>query len=725
MKRFIVVALILLSFNAQAQNYLRDDGQFHSVVEGTAPGQVLYNLGGQLTGLAPGASNNCIVSNGTVWASAACPTGGGGGTVAAGFTNQLGLYAADGTTISGLATANNGVLVTNGSGVPSISTTLPSGLSASFTNLTATSSFTATGLVTNSDLANATITSAKLVNSGVTPAAYGPCVSLTLNMEGIVTGASSVACTFRIQLTTPTTFFVNPSGSSANCNGVTCGAGSDSTGNGTQTTPWATRSHTIAVLAGNYDLNGQSVLIQESDATYTDSFQYYGSKLFGQGSPSSLVFQGNCTTPANVLIQPSAGAGYTYGFFYGFAAQIQCQKVDQTNQFASLGADTLSLGQGSFMYLGNKLIFGCNYPGMGSNAVTITTGAQLYLNSQTNYTIDPTLCQATTTGTWSSGATTVTIASATGVHVGMGIADGTASHIPADAYIGILSGTTVTLSCIVTSPCQTSGTGSGSTVYVYGGGQFFMNAGSGGLVFATTNNQSELSDIVTVGGLSFYYDMIFANGLSNFNFQGITWINPGSQRGGCFEAVNISVVDTGLAGIPYLPCLAGPSVLNLTTATLTSGSPTFTVAGGGAALIKVGMAISGYAGPTGTWTAGSSSIALNSALGSCNGGVVSGPGILAGGGAIITNLVSTTATLQACVSSGRCVSSYATYLPETGAQLAVTGCGVPAGSWVTAVSGSSITVNKPATASGSQTVLFAAAGGGVNYTGVQDSSVYH
>lgn len=50
------------------------------------------------------------------------------GNVNAGTTNQLGYYAADGNTISGLPTANNGVLVTSSGGAPSISTTLPTGL---------------------------------------------------------------------------------------------------------------------------------------------------------------------------------------------------------------------------------------------------------------------------------------------------------------------------------------------------------------------------------------------------------------------------------------------------------------------------------------------------------------------------------------------------------------------------------------------------------------------
>lgn len=48
-----------------------------------------------------------------------------GGSVNSGLQNQLAYYAANGVVLSGLATASSGVLVTDGSGVPSISTTIP------------------------------------------------------------------------------------------------------------------------------------------------------------------------------------------------------------------------------------------------------------------------------------------------------------------------------------------------------------------------------------------------------------------------------------------------------------------------------------------------------------------------------------------------------------------------------------------------------------------------
>ena len=68
----------------------------------------------------------------------------GSGTVNSGLINQVAWYAASGAAVSGLATLASGVLVTNGSSVPSISTTLPNGLAMGTpTSLTLTN---ATGL---------------------------------------------------------------------------------------------------------------------------------------------------------------------------------------------------------------------------------------------------------------------------------------------------------------------------------------------------------------------------------------------------------------------------------------------------------------------------------------------------------------------------------------------------------------------------------------------------
>lgn len=60
MKKIITALLALICAPALAQNYLRDDGTFHSVVEGTTSGQVLVNSGGLLAG-----SNGVPITIGT------------------------------------------------------------------------------------------------------------------------------------------------------------------------------------------------------------------------------------------------------------------------------------------------------------------------------------------------------------------------------------------------------------------------------------------------------------------------------------------------------------------------------------------------------------------------------------------------------------------------------------------------------------------------------------
>jgi hypothetical protein len=110
-------------------------------------GQATTNLGtGGSIATATGSFTNghCVSVNATftlVDAGAPCGTGGGGGTgtIATATINSVPFYNGA-TAIGGLAIVNNAVLVTNGTGVPSEATTLPSGLtipSPSITGLNA------------------------------------------------------------------------------------------------------------------------------------------------------------------------------------------------------------------------------------------------------------------------------------------------------------------------------------------------------------------------------------------------------------------------------------------------------------------------------------------------------------------------------------------------------------------------------------------------------------
>jgi len=130
----------------------------------------------------------------------------GSGTVNSGLINQLAWYAASGTTVSGLATANNGVLVTSGAGIPSISTTLPSGLTIPGYQTTITPA-----ALTDVDDTNVTLT------LGGTPAtALLQAVSITVGWTGTLsltrggTAASLTASNGGIVYSTGTALAILP-----------------------------------------------------------------------------------------------------------------------------------------------------------------------------------------------------------------------------------------------------------------------------------------------------------------------------------------------------------------------------------------------------------------------------------------------------------------------------------------------------------------------------------
>lgn len=141
----------------------------------------------------------------------ATPAGSGSGTVNSGNINEMAWYAANGTAVSGLTTANSGVLVTSAGGVPSISSTLPSGLTIPGYQATITPA-----ALTKIDDTNITLT------LGGTPAsALLQAVSLTLGWTGsLAVGRGGLGIT-----TTPTNGQI-PIGNGTNYTAATLTAGS-------------------------------------------------------------------------------------------------------------------------------------------------------------------------------------------------------------------------------------------------------------------------------------------------------------------------------------------------------------------------------------------------------------------------------------------------------------------------------------------------------------------
>lgn len=99
---------------------------------------------------------------------------GGAANINSGTINQLAYYAATGNTLSGLPTGNNGILATSAGGVPSITTTIPNGVTA--TTQTAGDSSTklaTTGFVNGTalTLANGSIATTQSANDNSTKVA--------------------------------------------------------------------------------------------------------------------------------------------------------------------------------------------------------------------------------------------------------------------------------------------------------------------------------------------------------------------------------------------------------------------------------------------------------------------------------------------------------------------------------------------------------------------------
>lgn len=110
----------------------------------------------------------------------------GTGTVDAGTINQLAYYAATGTAVSGLATANSGVLVTSAGGVPSISSTLPAFTTSAITFNPTTGGIVGTTTNNNADAGKV----GELIESVIL---VGSAVALTTATTANVTSISLTA----------------------------------------------------------------------------------------------------------------------------------------------------------------------------------------------------------------------------------------------------------------------------------------------------------------------------------------------------------------------------------------------------------------------------------------------------------------------------------------------------------------------------------------------------
>lgn len=194
-------------------------------------------------------------------------------------------------------------------------------------------------------------------------------------------GATSSWAKLRTRLNATTTFYVSTTGS-------------DSTGNGTLATPWATGTFAYSFIQNNYDLNGKTVVIQFVDGTTYANVSASG-RLTGQTAASQCIFQGNVGSPSNVIV---AGLASTNG----------AMVTPQAMKIANPAGDGLDASFQGNITLGTGLVFGaCSAAHMNA-----FRGGTILRNN--NYTINGNGSYHMLANAWSSIASSGIIVTLTG-----------------------------------------------------------------------------------------------------------------------------------------------------------------------------------------------------------------------------------------------------------------------------------------------------------------------
>jgi hypothetical protein len=330
---------------------------------GTA-GQVLTSQGGGSTAM--------------TWATVS----GASGIVNAGSINQLAWYAANGSTISGLATGNNGTLVTSAGGVPSISSTLPAAVQGNITSVgtvtagvwngtAITGSNIAANTVANSNLAQMTSSTVKCNSTGSTANA-SDCTGTSWFDQAycstigyiIARTSSSWVCAQRIPI--PANWFagVDPTGTA------------DST-IGLQNVINACPVNGCTILVcGQYKIGSLSNngLVLGNGSTSANSTRQ-GIRIEGCGTPNVAMYDawpGYVQTSPTSFIYAGASAGGPV-----FTVSGPLRGWDLRNIFidcATLASVGLNVLSGAFGNADNVSIRNCRGYGIGSLAIRFAPG---------------------------------------------------------------------------------------------------------------------------------------------------------------------------------------------------------------------------------------------------------------------------------------------------------------------------------------------------------------
>lgn len=459
-------------------------------------------------------------------------SGSGTGTVNPGVANDIAFYAASGQAVSPIAGAANAVLISNGSKVPSMSTTLPSGLSIPGAIITASLAALLSGSVVaapaaGNDLVNKTYAD-NLFASGVT--------SLTGTTNQVIFSASTGAVT--ASLPQDIALGSTPTFAGLTLSSIPLGSSSGGTGinNGGRTLTLAGNLATSGAFASTFTMTGATNVTFPTSGTLATTA---GTVSSVTGTANRITSTGG-TTPV---------------------IDISAAYVGQTS-ITTLGTIATGVWQGTLLsptYGGTGVNNGASTLTLGGNLTTSGAFASTFtMTAATSVTFPTSGTLATTSQLVTPAALTKT--DDTNVTLTLGGSPSTALVNAASltlGWTGTLSGTR-----------GGTGVNNGSSTATYAGNLNFASSFATSGAFGVTQTYTGITNVTfpTSGTLATTSQLVTPSALTKTDDTNVTLTLGGSPSTALVNAASLTLGWTGT-----LSGTRGGTGVNNGTSTITIG----------------------------------------------------------------------------------------------------------------------------------------------------------